>query len=125
MPDPSIAPALVWLATQLVPSPQIGFSAPPHEGAVFGLEWQLTPVLYSFGAHRGASRWRAFLAEPRVRHAGSVELFASPEYLALRDVPDRAKDRWFVRPGGRAYFPLARDGEYLSASLGVSYAWGS
>jgi hypothetical protein len=122
MPDPSFAPALVWLATQLVPSPQI---AAAREGAVFGLEWQLTPVLYSFGVHRDASPWRAFVAEPRVRHVGSVELFAAPEYLALRDVPDRAKDRWFVRPGARAYFPLARGGEYLSWSLGVSYAWGS
>jgi hypothetical protein len=122
MPDPSIAPALVWLAAQLVPSPQI---AAAREGAVFGLQWQLTPALYSFGAHRDASPWRTFLVEPHLRYSGSVELFVAPEYLALRDVPDRATDRWFVRPGARAYFPLAHDGEYLAWSIGASYAWGS
>jgi hypothetical protein len=122
MPDLSLAPAIVWLATQLVPSPEI---AAASEGALFGLRWQGTPVLWSFGVHRGVSPVRAFVVEPMVRHSGSVELFASPEYLALRDTSGSRADQWFLRPGVRAYFPLAQHGEYLSCSIGTSYAWGT
>jgi hypothetical protein len=125
MPDLSFAPVVIWLATQLVPSPEIAVSrgAGGGDDALFGLRWQLTPVLWSFGAHRGISPVRAFLVEPMVRHSGSVELFASPEYLALHDTTGSPADQWFIRPGVRAYFPLAQHGEYLSCSLGTSYAW--
>jgi hypothetical protein len=121
MADPTVAAAVIWFATQLIPSPEL---AVDRQGPRFGLRWQVTPLLYSFGIHRGAAPLRAFIAEPMVRHSGSVELFVSPEYLDLHDVARLPEDRWFVRPGLRAYFPLAQHGEYLSCSVGTSYALG-
>ena len=56
------------------------------------------------------------MAEPLVRHSGSLELFGAPEYLALPG----ASSRWGVRGGLRAYFPVLHRGEYLSVSLGTS-----
>jgi len=109
----AIALAL-WTASQLVPSPEI---AAGHGAAHFGMRWQATPLLYSFGVHRGAFPLRSFVVEPVVRHSGSLEIFVSPEYLSIRD-----EQRWLVRPGLRAYFPLAQRGDYLSCSIGTSYA---
>jgi hypothetical protein len=107
-------PTPLWAIVQLVPSPEWLVSS---SGLTFGLRWQVTPVLYSFGIHRRLSPWRLFIAEPNVRHGGSVELFGSPEYLALAG----ARDPWGVRAGVRAYFPLYQAGEYLAASIGSSY----
>ena len=101
-------PNAPWALAQLVPSPEISFDA---AGAHAGMRWQVTPVLYSFGSRAEVSRWRAFIAEPFVRHVGSIELSANPEYLA---------GDFSVRAGPRAYFPLIDHGEYLSCSIGTS-----
>jgi len=82
-----------------------------------GLRWQVTPLLYSFGINRKLSPWRTLIAEPVVRHAGSIELFASPEYLSKSG---SFAEHWLFRGGLRSYFPLLSRGEYLSASLGAS-----
>jgi hypothetical protein len=109
---PSPALTLEWAIWQLVPSPELGFG---DGGALFGLRWQLTPLLYSFALDRRFSRWRAFIAEPIVRHSGSIELFVSPEYLA------RDAERFGVRAGVRSYFGLLHRGDYLSVSLATAY----
>ena len=115
-PRPSGAyPSLPWLAVQLVPSPELHLARP--NGIHFGLRWQLTPLLYSFGIHRSLNPTRFFVVEPIVRHAGSVEFYFSPGYVALGD---ELKDRLLWRGGLRSYFPLVERGEYLSASLGSS-----
>lgn len=113
-----------WLLLQAIPSPELAFGR--HRtitatGAVekdsspsFGLRWQLTPVLWSFGVHPSQSRWRTFVVDPIARHSGSLELSTSAEYIAGH------VDRLIVRPGLRAYLPLVQKGEYLSMSLGTS-----
>lgn len=107
-PTPSIA----WTLTQAVPSPELAFG---DGRARFGLRWQLTPFLYSWGIHRSAPRkWRSFVVEPSMRHSGSFELFGSPEWL--RDFG------WFARAGARSYFPIVDRGETLALSIGTS-AW--
>ncbi len=111
-----LATGLTWLLTQLVPSPEI---AGVHGAPTFGARWQVTPLLYAFGLHRGAPPLRAFVVEPIARHAGSIETYLAPEYLA-RD--GDASHRWLLRPGIRAYFPLIERGDVLSCSLGTSYA---
>jgi hypothetical protein len=113
--DPELELSLVWALLQLVPSPELGVG---DEGALFGLRWQLTPLLYSFATDARLDRFRFFIAEPVVRQSGSVELFVSPEYLAL---DGGAGARFGVRAGVRSYFGLIARGEYLSASLGSSY----
>lgn len=107
-----------WALTQLVPSPQVALGH-PRDGAAFGMRWQITPLLYSFGANRRVSPWRAFIVEPIVRQSGSVELFVSPEYLAL---PAPAAEKISLRAGARSYFPLLARGEYLSVSMGAAYS---
>jgi hypothetical protein len=105
----------IWGALQLIPSPQWLVS---ERGVDFGLRWQVTPLLYSFALHRKLWPLRILIAEPVTRHGGSVELFFSPEYLAVGRDFER---RWGARAGVRSYFPLAHRGEYLSVSLGSSY----
>jgi hypothetical protein len=112
--EPDVHPTLLWAAAQLLPSPEWRVT----EGGVrFGVRWQVTPFLYSFGINRKLSPVRFFVVEPLVRHAGSVELFGSPEYLAVTKV---FQNNWLLRGGIRAYFPLAHRGDYLSCSIGGS-----
>ncbi|MBN9166070.1 MAG: hypothetical protein BGO98_49015 [Myxococcales bacterium 68-20] len=121
-------PTLTWALLQLVPSPEVAVGRQRHIGptgnidasarAAFGLRWQLTPVLWSFGVHPSQSRWRYLVVDPIARHSGSLELSASVEYIGGHI------DSVLVRPGLRAYLPVAHRGEYLSVSLGTSvYAY--
>jgi hypothetical protein len=105
---------LTWAITQLIPSPELAFGA---EGPLFGLRWQVTPFLYSFGIDRRLSPVRAFVVEPLVRTSGSLEVFFAPEYLAFEG------QRFGFRTGVRAFFPVVERGDYVSVSLGAAYAW--
>jgi hypothetical protein len=114
-PEPAAKLTLAWVAIQLVPSPEIVVDA----GKIrFGASWQLTPLLYSFGANRKLSPWRSFAVEPIARLSGSIELYVAPEVLggAFAD----GADRWMGRVGLRSYVPLLSRGESLSLSLGGS-----
>jgi hypothetical protein len=113
--EPSPRASLEWALWQLVPSPALGVG---DSGAVFGLRWQVTPVLYSFATDPRLSRWRWFVAEPIVRQSGSVELYFSPEYLTIGNT---FGDRLGARMGIRSYFGLIQRGDYLSVSVGTSY----
>jgi hypothetical protein len=105
-------PSIPWVLTQAIPSPQVAFGSGE---AIFGLRWQVTPFLYSWGIHRNAPRrWRAFVVEPSMRLSGSFEIYGGPEWLR--------GERWFGRGGVRSYFPIAQRGEALAFSLGTS-AW--
>jgi hypothetical protein len=116
--EPDVKPTLLWVFTQLIPSPEVAVGRNAGaEDARFGLRWQVTPVLYSFGIHRGLSPWRALVVEPLVRQSGSVELFFTPEIFT--------GSLWgsaLLRAGVRSYFPLLAKGDELSVSLGTSYA---
>jgi hypothetical protein len=117
-------PTPAWAILQLIPSPELALGrqrridpAGVVDGSVstaFGLRWQLTPLLWSFGVHRSQSRWRTFVVDPFARQSGSIELSTSFEYIGGH------VDRLLARPGLRAYFPIAQKGEYLSVSLGTS-----
>lgn len=114
--SPGVRPTWAWAGAQLLPSPELAFGNGP---ARFGMRWQLTPVLYSYGIHRSQSRWRSFVVEPIVRQSGSVELFFSPEILGVNDPISKGLG---FRAGARSYFPLLERGDYLSISLGSAYA---
>ncbi len=113
---PGTSVTLAWLLLQLVPSPELAVG---DDGAAFGLRWQVVPLLYSFGIDRRLSPFRAFVVEPLVRSSGSLELFVAPEYLAIDESVSR---RFGFRAGLRATFPVIEKGDYLSVSLGTSYA---
>lgn len=122
--QPRYYPTLLWMALQLIPSPEVAFGRITRtdiEGkksaeveSAFGLRWQLTPVLWSWGVHRRSSRLRWFVVDPLARNSGSIELDTTFEYLWGH------VDRMLVRPGVRATFPLVQRGEYLSFSIGTS-----
>ncbi len=113
--SPQPYPSAAWFILQLIPSPEVAVG---RAEAAFGLRWQVTPLLWSWGTNRRVSRWRTLVVDPLARHSGSLELSGTFEYL-FGNI-----DRAIVRPGVRAYFPLAQRGEYLSISLGTStYAY--
>jgi hypothetical protein len=114
--EPNVHPSSLWISSQFIPSPQFNFLK--NDGLKFGLRWQVTPLLYSFGINRKLNPWRYFVVEPMVRQNGSIELFFSPEWL---NMTGKFKTNWLFRGGIRAYFPLYRRGEYLSGSLSASY----
>ena len=110
-------PTLIWAAAQVIPSP--GLQVIRRE-AYFTMRWQVTPLLYSFGVRREVNPWRVLLAEPNVRHSGSIEVFLSPEYTSyLGDI----QNKWAIRSGVRSYFPVVENGEGLSISLGGSHSY--
>ena len=112
--EPAIRVTPLWVLAQLVPGPEI---AAGDGTARFGLRWQVTPLLYSFGIQRRVSPWRFFIVEPIVRHSGSIELYFSPEYV----VHGSFGDSLLWRGGVRTYLPLVERGDYLSMSIGTSY----
>ena len=113
--EPVVHVTVPWIATQLVPSPELAYGG---GSARFGLRWQVTPLLFSWGIHRGLSPWRFLVVEPYVRQSGSVEAYVTPEYFVYGS---KFADGWVPRAGVRSYFPLIEHGEYLSVSVGTSY----
>jgi hypothetical protein len=111
---PYITPA--WFITQLIPSPEvaIGDTEAGDTKAAFGLRWQLTPALWSWGVHRRLSGWRFFVVDPLARMSGSIALEQTFEYIGGH------VDRVLARPGVKATFPLLHRGEYLAFSMGTS-----
>ncbi len=116
LPRPGPVPTVPWVGAQLVPSPE--FVSDPRHGALFGMRWQLTPLLYSFGIYRTLSPWRAFVVEPIVRQSGSTELYFSPEYFGVSGSVDQ---RFGARTGLRTYLPVVERGDDLSLSFGASW----
>jgi hypothetical protein len=108
-------PTPVWIAAQLVPSPEWTLT---RDEVYFGLRWEVTPLLLAFSLRPGLVPWRAFVAEPVVRYGGSIELFVAPEFLAL---PGELAQQWGLRTGLRTYLPLVSRGESLAAFLGASH----
>jgi hypothetical protein len=114
--EPKVYPSSLWIASQLIPSPELISVKDSHPR--FGLRWQVTPLLFSLGINRKLNPWRFFVVEPLVRQNGSIELFFTPEWLNLTN---GFNTNWLFRGGLRVYFPLYRRGEYLSGSLAASY----
>lgn len=126
--EPQPYPSFAWLGVQALPSPELAVGrvrtvGPTGESQVdtetaFGLRWQLSPLVWSWGMNRRVSPWRWLVVDPLARHSGSLELSGTFEYIFGH------VDRLIVRPGVRAYFPVAQRGEYLSVSVGTStYAY--
>jgi hypothetical protein len=112
--EPGVTVTWPWLLTQLVPSPELVYG---DATARFGVRWQVTPLLLSWGIHHGLSPWRFLVVEPNVRQSGSVELYVTPEIVTSGGALGPAG---IFRSGARAYFPLVEHGEYLSCSIGAS-----
>ena len=103
----------VWTFMQFVPSPLLVVGTGNVSG---GVRWQVTPIVYSFGVAEASLR--VFVVPPVARHAGAIELYASPEWACC--APNHATS-WIGRGGARLYLPLVGKGESLFGSVGASY----
>jgi len=108
-----LATAGVWTLAQLVPSPLL-VTGSSHVGG--GVRWQITPFVYAFGL--AAHPVRFFVIEPVARHAGAIELYASPEWACCASNDGTS---WIGRVGSRVYLPIVGYGETLAWSAGASY----
>jgi len=113
--EPNIHFNWMWGVAQFIPSPEWITTS---SKAKFGMRWQVTPLLHSFGINKKLSPWRYFVTDPLARQSGSAEVFFTPEYL---NIGNKLKDKWLFRGGLRFYIPLWQRGEYASISFATSY----
>ncbi|MBU0476207.1 MAG: hypothetical protein KKF62_18830 [Bacteroidetes bacterium] len=112
---PNIHFSWLWGVAQLIPSPQWILANDKNN---FGMRWQITPILFSFGMNKKLSPWRYFITDPLARQSGSIEMFITPEYFSTEN---KFKDNWLFRSGFRVYIPIWQKGEYASLSFASSY----
>lgn len=110
---PPAAAAALWTAAQLVPSPVLVTGG---SGAGAGMRWQLSLLVWSYGVVERPLR--SVLVHPIARHAGAVELYASPAWLCCAP---QQRTSWMLQLGGRIYVPLVGRGENWVASFGAAY----
>jgi hypothetical protein len=102
-----------WLPYQAIPSMMVI----SHPGDIpFAFEWEVTPLLYSFGMTRKVSPWHSMFVLPPARFTGSIELKVTGQIS--------------TRKTGSSYFgssaqlighiPLIERGEYLGLNVGVA-----
>ena len=102
-----------WLPYQGIPSFSF-YSGVPN--SAFGFEWELTPVLYSFGMNKQISPWYFFIVEPPGRFTGSIEL-----NFALQTFTRKVGSSYFGLSGTViGFIPLLERGEHLTLNLGAS-----
>ncbi|MBI4417758.1 MAG: hypothetical protein HY563_03205, partial [Ignavibacteriales bacterium] len=102
----------VWLPLQAIPNITHYNDA---RTSALGFEWEVTPLLYSFGINRYISPWYSFIVEPTARFTGSIELAVAGQIFTTKLGPS-----YFTSSGHlMAFVPLSERGEYLTLNLGV------
>jgi hypothetical protein len=102
-----------WLIMQAVPS--LSWTSFPMK-THFALEWEATPILYSFGMNRLDPRWHFFFASQPERFAGSIEFNVSAQ-LYMSKV---GTSHWGFSGQLLAHLPLVERGEHLGLNLGAA-----
>lgn len=102
----------VWIPLQAVPS--LTWYSDPSQSA-FGFEWEVTPLLYSFGMNKQNSPWYSFFVEPPARFTGSVELNVAGQIFT-----SKVGTSYFAASANlMGYVPLIARGEELTLNVGV------
>ncbi|RPI05301.1 MAG: hypothetical protein EHM64_06985 [Ignavibacteriae bacterium] len=102
-----------WLLLQAVPS--LSWTGLPA-GTHFSFEWELTPVLYSWGMTRLDPPVHFFFVTQPERFAGSVEFNITTQWYTSRI----GTSHWGFSGQLMAHLPLVEYGEYLGLNLGVA-----
>ncbi|MEP0822202.1 MAG: hypothetical protein HRF44_05085 [Ignavibacterium sp.] len=102
----------VWLPLQFLPTLTLYNDAHTSN---FGFEWEVTPLLYSFGINRYVSPWYTFIVEPTARFTGSVELSVAGQIYTSKLGSSYFGS--YARIMG--FIPLSERGEHLTLNLGV------
>ncbi len=105
--------AETWGILQLLPS----YTWEVKPETAFAFEWELAPVIWSFGMDPHASRWHSFFVLPPGRFAGSIEWLVDGRIYTRR--VGTSSFGWGT--GVRAHLPLVARGETLAASVGLAY----
>lgn len=102
-----------WLILQALPSISwTSFSTDTH----FALEWEATPILYSFGMNKLEPHWHLFFVTQPERFAGSVELIVSTQLYTSKV----GSSHWGFSGQLLAHLPLVEYGEYVGLNLGIA-----
>ena len=111
MKSPLLSPA--WIVLQAVPG--VSWTVLPAETHT-ALEWEVMPLIYSFGMNKNVSPWHVLFATPPERFAGSIELLCSAQFYpaALGD------SHWGFSGQLLAHIPLIERGEYLGLNFGAA-----
>ncbi len=110
-----------WALLQTIPSPVLAEDKNgTHSSLKFGLEWQMIPLSYSFGASELVSPLSSFFIRPVKRFSGSAETFFEPS-ITIGDYKYAELKKFSYKTGVRLVLPLAQKGEYLAFSLGTGY----
>ena len=102
-----------WLIMQAVPS--VSWTCFPTQ-THFSLEWEATPVLYSWGMTKLDPPLHFFFVTQPERFAGSAELNISTQLY-----PNKVgSSHWGFSEQLLAHLPLVEHGEYLGLNLGAA-----
>ncbi len=105
-----------WNIDQAIP----GMSWTSHPGGTnFALEWEATPVLYSFGISKLVSPWKFFFVRPPARFTGSVELIVAGQVYTSRFNGTHTGASVTLL----GHVPLIEYGEDLGLNLGAARHW--
>ena len=106
---------------QAIPSPvYFEDSDSKHSLFKFGLQWNITPLSYSFGSNKMVSPLSFFFIRPVKRFSGSIELFFQPSLITGSYKYAQLK-KFLFNSGARFILPVAQRGEYLALGLGMGY----
>lgn len=100
-----------WLPFQLLPN-LTQYTSTPLSG--FGFEWEVSPLLYSFGMNKQISPWYSFIVEPTARFTGSIELLAAGQAFTTK----MGGSYFAVSSHLMGTIPLIERGEHLTFNLG-------
>jgi hypothetical protein len=102
-----------WWQAQTIPS----LSWTSRYGATnFSFEWEVTPVLYSFGIAKQARSWYFFIVDQQARSFGSVEINISGQISPSKITSTHFG--WSAQLLG--HLPIIEYGEYLGMNIGVA-----
>jgi hypothetical protein len=102
-----------WLIMQAIPSVSwTCFPAQTH----FSFEWEVTPILYSWGMTKLDPPLHFFFVTQPERFTGSVEFNISTQ-LYMNQV---GASHWGFSGQLMAHLPLVEKGEYLGLNLGIA-----
>lgn len=101
-----------WYPYQFIPNVLVHTAS---GGTAFGAEWEVTPLLYSWGMNPKVSPWSSFIVVPTARFSGSIEWT-----VAARAFTSKVGGSHFgVATHLMSHFPLSDVGELAGLNLGA------
>ena len=101
-----------WYPYQLIPSVLFRSDA---TGATVGAEWEVAPLLYSWGINKKVSPWFSFIVVPTARFSGSIEWNVAVQAYA----GTVGRSHLSASTHLMSYLPLADKGELAGLNLGL------